>query len=155
MTAKNVKKTEDTAPLHERITELENNWKRALADYQNLEKRFADEKGNIIDFANMHLLSRLLSVLDNLDMMLAHNGDKTLEMIIKDFKNILREEKVEEVSALGESFNSNEMDALETVEGEDGIVMEVVRKGYKFKTRLLRPALVKVGKSASGDKKDS
>ncbi len=152
MTAKKAKKTEDSLELQERTVELENNWKRALADYQNLEKRMNEEKAQVVDFANANLLSRMLGVLDNLEMLFAHNGDKTLEMVIKDFKNVLREEKVEEVDAENNDFDSNTMDALETVDVEDatnsGKVMEVVRKGYKFKNKLLRPALVKVGKSS-------
>lgn len=147
MTAKKAKTSEDTLKLQERINELENNWKRALADYVNLEKRTAEEKSSIIEFANANLLGRLLGVLDNLEMMHTHTNDKTIEMIIKDFKNVLRDEKVEEINALGQDFDQNLMDALETVEGEDGKVVEVVRKGYTFKNKLLRPVTVKVGKS--------
>lgn len=151
MTAKKNKTTEDMQKMQERITELENNWKRALADYQNLEKRMTEEKSAIVEFANANLLSRLLGVLDNLEMLYAHTQDKTIDMIIKDFKNVLREEKLEEIEAQDKDFNSNDMDALETVqvedEAQDGKVTEVVRKGYKFKNKLLRPALVKVGKS--------
>ncbi len=149
MTAKKTKKTEDSLELQERIVELENNWKRALADYQNLEKRMNEEKTQVVEFANANLLSRMLGVLDNLEMLFAHNGDKTLEMVIKDFKNVLHEEKVEEIEACGQDFDSSTMDALETIKGEDGKVMEVVRKGYMFKNKLLRPALVKVGKNTT------
>jgi molecular chaperone GrpE len=71
-------------------------------------------------------------------------------MIIKEFKTILENEGVTELSVVGEVFDHSTMDALDTLEVEDQAhdsrVLEVARKGYMFKDKLLRPALVKVGK---------
>ncbi len=147
------KHIEEIEQLKTRCEELENNWKRALADYQNLQKRNTEERSSIIDFSSFHLLGRFLSILDNLELLYKHNKDKALEMVIKELKTILLEEQAVEVNSDNTLFDSACMDALETVdtenEAEDGMVLETVRKGYMFKNKLLRPALVKVGKLIS------
>lgn len=136
----------DITALEEKVTELENNWKRALADYRNLEKRFVEEREAIVQFANSTLILRMLPILDNLEMLEKHNNsDEGLKMILVGFRELLREEGIEEIEVAGKDFDANEMDALETVEGEKGKVFEVVKKGYKLKGRVLRPASVKVG----------
>jgi molecular chaperone GrpE len=128
-----------------RIAELENNWKRALADYQNLQKRFAEEKEDYVKRANGNLLARLLPILDNLELMQEHSKDKGLDMIIDDFRCMLEEECVEEIEVEERLFDAKEMEAVEKVSGERDLVIEVMRKGYKLKNIILRPARVKVG----------
>ena len=76
------KHIEEIEQLKTRCEELENNWKRALADYQNLQKRNTEERSSIIDFSSFHLLGRFLSILDNLELLYKHNKDKALEMVI-------------------------------------------------------------------------
>lgn len=125
--------------------ELENNWKRALADYQNLQKRVLDERESFIRFANTNLILRILPVLDNMHMILKHNADDGLKMTIKEFEKVLIEEGLEEIKADGMDFDSSQMDAIEMVDGEEGKVVEVVQKGYLLKNKILRPARVKVG----------
>lgn len=132
--------------LEEKVDELENNWKRAMADYINFKKRTEEEKSAIIDFANAVLLGRFLLILDNLEMLDNHINDESLKLILKDFKQILTDEGVNEIEALGKEFNPEQMDAIETVEGEKNKVVEVTQKGYTIKDKLLRPARVKVGK---------
>lgn len=129
----------------ERIAELENNWKRALADYQNLQKRFVEEKESVIRFANVTLLMRMLPVLDNLELMSAHNKDEGLKMTIKEFERVLDEEGLEEIKVKGKKFDAKTMDAVETVTGKAGYVVEVIQKGYLLRDKILRPARVKVG----------
>jgi molecular chaperone GrpE len=133
--------------LEARISELENNWKRALADYQNLEKRAVEERNNYISFSNLVLISQLLPVLDNLETMERHLNDTGLKMIVKEFHRILQNEGVEEVEALGRKFDPLTMEAVETVEGEPNIVKEIEQKGYLLKGKLVRPARVKVGRT--------
>lgn len=148
--SKNKKTTEEIAALKEQLVVYENNWKRALADYQNLQKRNEQERISMLDFATFGIVGRLMGILDNLEMLHNHTNDKALEMIIKEFKTILENEGVRELSVVGEPFDHATMDALETLEVEDehddSLVLEVLRKGYMFKDKLLRPALVKVGK---------
>ena len=138
----------------ERITELENNWKRALADYQNLQKRVAEERESIVKFANAMLVLRVLPILDSLYAMQKHDDDLGLRMTIKEFEKILDEEGVKEIEAEGKTFDPHMIEAIEKVEGEEGKVMEVSQKGYMYKHKVLRPARVKVGgaKSAKEEK---
>src|SRR3972149_4591291 len=112
------------------LKELENNWKRALADYKNLEKRVNEERGVFLAFANSMLLLRILPILDNLGMLVKHVDDAGLKMTIKDFKRVLAEEGVKEIDAQGEKFDAEKMEAIEKVEGEKDKVVEVLQKGY-------------------------
>ena len=132
--------------LEERILELENNWKRALADYKNLERRTGEEKETFINYSNETLIRSLLPVLDHLEMLGKHFDDEALKMILADFKNIMENEGVKEIETLNKDFDMETMDAVEIVEGEENKIIEVLTKGYFLKNKLLRPARVKVGK---------
>lgn len=132
--------------LETKILELESNWKRALADYKNLEKRVTEEKEAVVAFSNLILISRLLSVLDNLENLENHLDDVGLKLTIKEFGQILKDEGLKDVAALGRDFDSGIMEAVETVEGEENKVVAVLRKGYMLKDKLIRPARVRVGK---------
>jgi len=132
--------------LEERIAELENNWKRALADYKNLERRTAEEKEAFINFSNETLVRSLLPIVDHMEMLLKHTEDKGLGMILKDFIKVLECEGIKEIETINKEFDSATMDAIEMVDGEKNKVLEVLSKGYLFKDKLLRPARVKVGK---------
>ena len=125
--------------------ELENNWKRALADYRNLEKRVAEEREMFFTFASSSLVLRILPILDNLESLVKHVDDEGLKMTIKDFKRILDEEGVKEIEAEGKDFDAELMEAIEKVEGAKDKVVEVLQKGYTMKEKILRPARVKVG----------
>lgn len=125
--------------------ELENNWKRALADYKNLERRTAEDREAFINFANETLIRSLLPIVDHMEMLLAHFPDESLKMILKDFHQTLMAEGVLEIETLNKDFDENTMDAVEMVEGEKNKVVEVLVKGYFLKNKLLRPARVKVG----------
>ncbi|OGC46693.1 nucleotide exchange factor GrpE [candidate division WWE3 bacterium RIFCSPHIGHO2_12_FULL_38_15] len=131
--------------LEQKLSEMENNWKRALADYKNLEKRIVEERMEFIGYSNSLLISKLLSVLDNLENLEKHNGDMGLKLTLKELRQILSEEGLTEIDTAGKYFDSNVMEAIETVDGEDGKVAEMVLKGYMLKNKLLRPAKVKVG----------
>ncbi|PIS22206.1 nucleotide exchange factor GrpE [candidate division WWE3 bacterium CG08_land_8_20_14_0_20_41_10] len=136
--------------LEEKISELENNWKRALADYKNLERRTAEEKQEFAEFSNMLLLQRLLPVVDNLEMLKKHIGDTGLIMIIKEFKQVLEDNGAVSLESHNKDFDASTMDCVETVDCEvnsDGKVVEVISEGYKFRNKILRPAKVRVGKA--------
>lgn len=132
--------------MEQKIIELENNWKRALADYKNLEKRTTQEKLAMADFANGILIEQLLPVLDNFEMLIQHNKDQGLEMSVKEFKRVLISAGVAEIEvSVGDDFEHETMDAVETTEGEKGKITEIIRNGYKFKNKVVRPTSVKVG----------
>lgn len=127
--------------------DFKNKYLRALADYQNLEKRIIDEKKELIKSANNQLILRLLPFLDNLEKAEVFIKDSGLKMIKEDFYKILAEFGLEEIDILNKSFDPNLAEAVDIVEGEENDkVVEVVRKGYKLADKILRVAQVKVSK---------
>jgi molecular chaperone GrpE len=129
------------------LSNLENQLKRALADYQNLEKRIASEKSSWILASNKNLLLRLLPGLDSLLLAEKHTQDEGVKLSIKHFLGILENEGVKKIEAIGKDFDPNLMEAITTQEGEDNKVLEEVRSGYMLFETVLRPAQVIVGKS--------
>jgi len=135
--------------LKKRLEELNNKYKRALADYQNLEKRVREEKGGWLLTVNKNLLLHLLPVLDTLILAKKHIKvqDEGLSLSIKQFEDLLEAEGVEKIDAVGKQFDPKTMQCVETQEGEDGKVLEEVQIGYRYKDNtLLRASLVRVGK---------
>lgn len=132
--------------LEERVAELENNWKRALADYKNLERRTLEEKEEFLNFSNETLIRTLLPIADHMELLVKHVNDRALRMILQDLRHILENEGVSEIETLQKEFDPCTMDAVDTVPGEENKVVEVLAKGYFLKDKLLRPARVKVGK---------
>ena len=145
MNDKNKQPDPKTEELEKRIEELENFWKRAVADYRNLQKRVEEEKVGWKDFANESLLKNLLPVLDNIERVSSHVKDHGLDLTVKDFKQVLKNEGVEEIKSSDEDFDPLVMEAIDVVEGEKNKVIETVLKGYLLQQKLLRPARVKVG----------
>jgi molecular chaperone GrpE len=139
-----VKKTAATKN-DERNQELESQLKRALADYQNLERRVEEERRLLSALSSAILIEKFLPVLDNLESAQSHLADEGLDLVIKQFKDVLTQEGVEEINAEGQQFDPNLHEAVETNEGEnDGRIVNVVRKGYKINDKVLRPAQVVV-----------
>jgi molecular chaperone GrpE len=131
--------------LKQQLAEVEENWKRALADYKNLERRTIKEKEESAKFANFVLVAELLSVYDNLEMLKKHSEDKSLIMIADQFAEILENAGLTKIEVLGKDFDETYMEAVDTQEGEEeNKVIEEVTPGYKFRERLIRPAKVVV-----------
>lgn len=144
-----VKKKAKIDEFKQRIEELENNWKRALADYQNLEKRTVQEREKFVKWANATLIDKLLGVLDTLEKAVDHLKDKGLKLALDQFRIVLESEGLKEVKAVAEEFNPETMDAVEMVKGNKNKVVEVVLKGYILNDKILRPVKVKVGRGKS------
>ena len=141
------KKTGKVEDLRKKVEELEAHWKRALADYHNLERRVEKEREEMVRFSSAVVALKFLPVLDNLEKAVAHLKNSGLEMIVCQFKDALRSEGIEEVEAKGREFDPNFMEAVKTVPGEtDNIVVEVLQTGYKIGDKSLRPAHVVVAK---------
>lgn len=149
---KKYKKPKDTK-LTKQVDDLTEKWKRALADYHNLEKRIKQERQSFIKFSNSSLIDKLLSVVDSLEKTQDHLKDKGLDLAIDQFKSILTSEGVEEIKALKQKFNPETMDCAEVVNGPENIITEVLQKGYYLNGKILRPAKVKVGKDQKKGKK--
>ncbi len=148
--------------LKERAAKADEHWDRLLrttADFENFKKRAAREKQEAIKYANEGLLQKLLPVLEHLDIALAasqvtapeagQSHQEGLRMICQQLKTVLAEAGLEEVDALGKPFDPHLHEAIsqqETPEVPEGQVVQQLRKGYRFRGRLLRPASVVVAK---------
>jgi len=125
------------------------------ADFENYKKRMAKQMNDTVKWANEKLVTSLLSVVDEFER--AVNANKAskeiealisgLEMLLNQFKKTLREAGVTEINAVGERFNPRiheAIDRVETLEYEDGTVLEELRKGYLFHDHCIRPSMVRV-----------
>jgi molecular chaperone GrpE len=153
---------EQLEELRSRAAKAEEHWDRLLrnmADFDNFKKRAAREKQEAVKYANEALVARLMPVLDNFEMALAAAQDTSaaaaqslragVAMILQQFKAALTEAGLEEIDATGQKFDPNWHEAvsqLETAEVPEGRVVQQLRKGYKLRDRLLRPASVIVAK---------
>src|SRR5947208_2312416 len=107
-----VKKQKEKVDEVEKVEKVDKDWqewedkyKRALADYQNLEKRVAEERKNWIALANKELLLRLLPILDTLMLASAHSQDQGLQVSIRQFLDVLRNEGVTKIETVGKEFD--------------------------------------------------
>ena len=151
---------EKLADLRQRAgadTEYHEKMLRTMADMENLRKRMDREKKDYINYANQELISSLLPVLDNFDRALqsVKRTDQSapylqgVEMIYKQLEEVLRQQGLEEIKALGEPFDPHLHEAVQTEETDrypEDAILEVILKGYLFRGKLLRPAVVKVSR---------
>ncbi len=123
----------------------ESKYYRALADYQNLEKRVRDERGEIIRVSNRELLLRFLPILDTLELAQKHEESSTLKVVSDQFLATLKADGVTRIKTLGEKYDPMTMEVVTTGKGKEGVVIQEVRTGYLLHDKLLRPAQVIVG----------
>lgn len=122
---------------------------RALADYDNLSKRIEREKEALTKLASLSVLSRLLPILDNLELTEEHLEDPGLAISIGEFKKVLNDEGLTEIKpSIGDEFDENTMEVVEITAGKsNNVISEVVLKGWKFEDgQVIRHAKVKVSK---------
>lgn len=139
---------EEFEALKSLATQLENNYKRALADYQNLQRRTQEEKSEWIRMANREMVLKMLPVLDTLMLAAKHLQDKGLDLSVNQFFRILEDEGVTKIEVLGKTFDPHTMEAVTTQESDTdnkGKVIEEVRTGFVFGDNVLRAAQVIVG----------
>lgn len=150
MKQQKVKKSEinEAGKVNEEIVNLKSQLVRALADYDNLRKRTQSDMDQLRRTASLKIVLSLLPTLDILESAQKHLQDQGLAIGIGEFKNVLKEEGIEEINSLGK-FDEEVHEAVETVTGgKSGEISEIVMPGYKFKDGLvIRHAKVKVYKS--------
>jgi molecular chaperone GrpE len=160
---------EQIEELKTRAARADENWDRLLrttADLENFKKRAARERMETAQFAAAALIEKLLPVLDHFEMAQAaaqNAGDDKLAslqagvaMIQQQLKTALTETGVEEIDATGKTFDPALHQAVsqrETSEMPEGHVFQQLRKGYKLRDRLLRPATVIVAKKPAANAK--
>ena len=149
--------------LQKRAAKADENWERLVrvtADLENFKKRAAREKIEAAQYASFSLLQKLLPVLDNFEMALvaaqSAQGAKLasfqsgVTMIQQQLKGALVDTGLEEIDAIGKPFDPAVHEAVSQQESAtvpEDHVMQQLRKGYKVKERLLRPATVIVAKA--------
>ena len=128
---------------------------RTQADFDNFRRRTVKEKEELGKYASAKLITELLPVIDNFERALGSAGEsadassyaKGVEMIFRQLEGVLKAEGLTPMEAEGQPFNPEFHQAIMQVESdehEEGIVVEVVQKGYLLKDKVLRPAMVKV-----------
>lgn len=134
-----------------KIEDLENQVKRVLADYQNLEKRVQEERVSWIRTANKELLLRLFPVLDTIILASTHVKNEGVDLSVKQFLDVLKNEGIERIETVGKAFDPTTMECVDTVSGhEENKVVEELRAGFKYADgTVLRVAQVRVGKAHS------
>jgi molecular chaperone GrpE len=167
----NVENADELASLRQQLAakELEaktnyDRYVRQVAEAENFKKRNARERNDAIRFANETLLKDILPVLDNLERAIAHAADgengKSLvdgvEMVLKGFLDVLSKFGVSQISAVGQPFDPSQHEAMAQVvsdEHEPNTIVDELHKGYMFRDRLLRAALVSVAKASETKEK--
>lgn len=154
---------EDVTALQVKAGKADEYWERLVrqaADFDNYKKRALRERQDAVKFANQALLEKLIGVLDNFEKALAESAAETkpaslesfkdgVQMICNQFKSVVAEFGLEEVNAHQQVFDPNIHEAVsqqESTEVPEGHVVQQLRKGYKLRERLLRPATVIVAK---------
>lgn len=138
--------------LKQKFDAMDSQLKRALADYQNLEKRVAEGRSELTSWVGTSIIIKILPVMDHLDQ--AINGAEEsgagggwlqgVKMAVKELRKVLEEEGLKPVQT--EGFDPALHEAVDTKEGEDGKILEVVQMGYTLNDKVVKPAKVVVGK---------
>ncbi len=152
------KKNTKIEELEVRISDLDNQLKRAVADYHNLEKRVVEGRSELTKWGTGELLVKILPTLDHLEQALngADEQDKQsgwfrgVELAVKELNQVLQQEGLEQIMSEG-LFDPNLHEAVDTRVGEDNKIIEVVRRGFTLNGKILRPAQVVVGKEEKGE----
>lgn len=146
--------------LREQAAKAQEHWDRFVrlnADFDNFKKRAAKDRLDAIKYANEALMEKLLPVVDNFEAALAATGNTEspsldslatgVKMIATQLKGVLAESGLEEIDAAGKPFDPTIHEAISQQQSTDvpeGHVLQQVRKGYRLKDRLVRPAAVVV-----------
>jgi molecular chaperone GrpE len=119
--------------------------KRLQADFENYKKRVLKQQTEHLERAAEGLVEKLLPVLDTFDLALAHG--EGFDQVQSQLMAALEKEGLERIDPIGKPFDPNEHDAVAHEPGDGGggpVVTDVMRNGYRWKGRLVRPAMVKV-----------
>jgi molecular chaperone GrpE len=137
------------------------NWQRTQADFANYRKRAEQERKETTELASSTVIMNLLTVVDDFERAFASLPNELeesswiegIKMIYNKFKATLEAQGLTEIKAKGEPFDPHFHDAVMGQEGDEGIVIDEVQKGYMFKDKVIRPSMVVVGKGGGGKEK--
>lgn len=151
------KETKESKENKEMITkeeyeELNDHYKRILAEFDNFKKRSQKEKESLYNSILSDVIEVILPVVDNLENALKaettdENYKQGIELVLKQFKDVLKSKGVEEIPALGEAFDPELHEAVSMIQDEnfgEKIIAQEYRKGYKIGNKVIRHSMVVV-----------
>jgi molecular chaperone GrpE len=145
---------EQLSKAKEEAQKFRDNWHRAEADFQNYKRRTEQEREELRRFGNVSIIINLLPVLDDFERAFASLDSHLaglswfdgMLLIYRKLRQLLENAGVRPIETEGQPFDPRFHEAVAHVEGEDGKVVSEVQRGYKLHDRVLRPAMVVVGK---------
>lgn len=138
---------------------LLSNWQRERADYLNYQKLAERERTETADRTACRIIGGLLATIDDFDRALAlmpaaYQDDpwvKGLKMVREQLESYLKANEVCYITSKGEAFDPRLHEAITQAEGEEGRVLDELRRGYRLKDTILRPSLVVVGQGQKAE----
>lgn len=154
----NTKKNEQTEEKNElelkqqEIDELTDRYKRILAEFENHKKRSQKEREGLYNSILGDIVEVILPILDNLENAAKvettdENYKKGIELVLKQFQDVLKTKGVEEIEALGETFDPELHEAVSSIQDDSKAEKEIIqeyRKGYKIGSKVIRHSMVVV-----------
>ena len=139
-------------PKQQELDELNDRYKRVLAEFENYKKRSSKERETLYNSIVSDIVEVFLPVVDNLENALKMETQdveykKGIELILKQFKDILKTKGVEEIPAMGEIFDPALHEAVSSIQDPEKNAQEIVqeyRKGYKIGSKVIRHSMVVV-----------
>lgn len=131
--------------LREKNKSLEDQLKRAVADYRNLENRVREERLDFVKYANRSLIEQLLPAFDTMLLAEKYTKDENLKITAKHILEVLKVAGIEKVETVGKKYDPISMEAVEVVEGEKEKVIDETQPGFMIYGKVIRPARVRVG----------
>nr|AAK97220.1 cochaperonin GrpE [Lactobacillus acidophilus] len=152
----NQKLAKEIADLKEKNKDLEDKYLRSEAEIQNMQNRYTKERAQLIKYESQSLAKDVLPAMDNLERALSVEADedvskpieKGFQMTLDALVKAMKDSRVVEIEADGVKFDPTLHQAVQTVAADDDqkdhTVVQVLQKGYQYKDRTLRPAMVVV-----------
>ena len=146
----------ELAELKEKTKELEDKYLRSEAEIQNMQARYSKERAQLIKYESQSLAKDVLPAMDNLERALSVEADdeaskqlkKGVQMTLDSLVKAMKDHEIVEIDAEGVQFDPTLHQAVQTVDAENDDqkdhVVQVLQKGYQYKDRTLRPAMVVV-----------
>ena len=136
----------------EELDDITDRYKRVLAEFENYKKRSSKERDSLYSSVLSDVVEAMLPVLDNLENAAKvetedENYKKGVEMVLKQFKDVLQSKGVEEIKTVGETFDPELHEAVSSIQNEElgeKEIAEEYRKGYKIGTKVIRHSMVVV-----------
>ncbi|TMC53832.1 MAG: nucleotide exchange factor GrpE [Chloroflexi bacterium] len=153
------------AELDSAVAETKDKYLRLAADFENYKKRMRQEQLETIQHASAELIARLLPVLDDLEKVLEHRPAgideswvKGLQLSVRKLEEVLGTHGLQPIDSVGTRFDPKLHEAVgheESTEHPEDTVVSELRRGYRIRDRVVRPALVKLARPPARSEDDS